>query len=202
MPIRGKHIGIVLSGGASTRMGQPKALLKAPENKLLADAQCDLLKNAGCSSVFIVAGAHFDEIRKQSTYEVVFNSDWKKGRFTSVQVGLNTCNTCKGILILPVDTAGINKSTIRQILQETNDIDPEALRPIHNGKKGHLVWISRKLAEHLLSISSAEELRLDKLLAKFEAKLEVNDPAILNNFNTPEEWSHFLEGDAPTEPKD
>jgi hypothetical protein len=50
-----------------------------------------------------------------------------------------------------------------------------------------VLWIHRLTAEELLRLPPSD-LRINEHLADKTVTLEVDDPAILNNVNTPEEW--------------
>jgi molybdenum cofactor cytidylyltransferase len=185
------HAGIVLAAGASERMGQPKALLPMPGGILLAHHQADLLAHAGCARVVIVLGSDYDFIGRQlSGCQTVRNANWKCGRFSSVQAGLRVLKDFDGCFILPVDTVGVAPATLEAIRKFAEENAPSAVRPTFGGKDGKIMWISNKLADELLR-RAPDDRRLDHFFETRAGKLAVNDPAILNNVNTPEEWERL-----------
>lgn len=187
--VSSRPVGIVLAAGASSRMGYPKALLPTPANTPLAVHQMRLLRAAGCARVAVVLGSHADAIATKITDgEVVKNPDWQQGRLTSIQAGLRALTDATGYLILPVDTVGVLPQTVAQILKASAARNFEALRPFYRDQPGRVLWINAALAQHLLA-QPAEETRVDELLAGRITALPVDDPAILNNVNTPDEWA-------------
>jgi CTP:molybdopterin cytidylyltransferase MocA len=180
--------GLVLAAGASSRMGYPKALLPTPANVPLAVHQMRLLRAAGCPRVAVVLGAHAESIAKKITDgEVIQHAGWAAGRLTSLQAGLRALPGYDGYLILPVDTVGLQVETLARLLTAATH-DTFALRPHVQGKPGRVLWISARVAHEILSLP-ASDTRLDEWLAPRITALECDDPAILNNVNTPDEWA-------------
>ena len=82
--------GIVLAGGASTRMGQPKALLPLG-GITLAERAFNLL-SPHCSATVIITGAHDVEIRQALPHlasHMLCNTLHALGMFSSLSLGLD-----------------------------------------------------------------------------------------------------------------
>ena len=81
--------GIVLAGGASVRMGEPKQLLRLRGEPLVRRAAAAALEH--CARVFVVTGAIrrpiVDALAGLSV-EVVVNDDWREGMASSIRAGV------------------------------------------------------------------------------------------------------------------
>jgi CTP:molybdopterin cytidylyltransferase MocA len=170
-------------------MGRAKALLATPDGRPLAQYQADLLRAAGCASAVVVLGSNRDAIAKALPQgSTVTNPNWRKGRFSSVQAGLQHATDADGCFILPVDTVGIRLETLCRMRDAAERDRPKALRATHESRPGHVAWLSADIMRLVLDTEPSPGTRLDILLRPHETRCEVADPAVLNNINTPEEW--------------
>lgn len=172
-------------------MGEPKALLQTPGGQPLSVHQAALLKAVGCRKPLVVLGSEAERIAPAllgAGVDFAVNANWTQGRFGSFQVGLHARPGFEGYLILPVDTVGIQRETLAALLLEAYGQEKPAFRPRFEGKPGRVLWLRADLAGKLLAMERSD-MPLDQYLAPFSGYLDVSDPAILNNTNTPEEWA-------------
>ncbi len=184
-----KHAGLITAAGASSRMGFPKALLLLPDNTPLAQYQAELLKRGGCKDVVVVLGSEADRIAKElPDCRTVTNERWEEGRLTSIQTGLRALENYDGCFVMPVDAYGIQPATLRAMREAAETGNHQVVRPTHDGKPGHLVWISRVVAEQVVALDADGDTPMNEILAPHTHPIAVDDPAILRNINTPAEW--------------
>jgi molybdenum cofactor cytidylyltransferase len=81
---------IILAAGASRRLGRPKQLVQIGDETLLART-IRVVREAGIEAVFIVLGAHREEILARcdlSLVNVIVNPDWAEGIASSIRMGV------------------------------------------------------------------------------------------------------------------
>lgn len=84
---------ILLAAGASTRLGQPKQLLRPAiaAGRTMLEHAVQLAQHSGFSPVLVVLGADADTIRNATDLSlciVVENPDWKEGMASSIRAGV------------------------------------------------------------------------------------------------------------------
>lgn len=189
--------GVLLAAGASERMGGPKALLRLPQSgALLLLDQIDRLQRAGCARVAVVLGADAVRIapvlpRGDPRSIACLNEGWQRGSFSSLQVGLTALEECpRGALVLPVDVPGVPPELMADLVPRGADV-PDAVVPVYEGRGGHPVWLAPTLITRVLR--EPPTARLDHQLAGYDVRrVEVADPRVRGNVNTPEDWARYL----------
>jgi CTP:molybdopterin cytidylyltransferase MocA len=189
-------------------MGVPKALLRLPPRGTpLAADQIARLREAGCRRIAWVVGADAERIEAElgaalpadpAALVGCRNQDWRRGPFSSLQTGLAALGLCPGgVLVLPVDVAGVEPRTMACLAAEGWD----AAVPTYEDRAGHPVWLSAETAD--LVRREPSEARLDHLLSRLRVRrVPVADPRVRSNLNGPEDWERFLReaGARPTAP--
>jgi molybdenum cofactor cytidylyltransferase len=165
---------IVLAGGASRRMGQPKVLLDFFGRRWI-DAQLEAIGG----DTIVVSSIPIDGVR------VILQPRPDDPPWSSLKLGLDAASGA--VLVLPIDVPvapGIALALERTIGAH------DAAVPVHRGRRGHPVLLSAAFAERLRAI---EDSRLDHELARARcAELEVGDPVVRMNLNTEDEWRAWL----------
>ncbi len=110
--------GIILSAGASRRMGTPKALLLI-ENETFLDRMIRLFSEV-CNPVIVVLGSHAEQIRsgvqRGSQVTFIVNPDPERGMLSSLQCGLEALpEDVDAVMFTPVDHPGIQASTLEKL---------------------------------------------------------------------------------------
>ncbi len=132
--------------------------------------------------------------------QFVVNRAWRKGMLSSVQFGLKHALKLKpeGIVVLPVDHPSIKPRTVNDLanvmrlaLKACRDADERtrfsyALVPRYRGMRGHPIVLSPALARSVGADDSAESLsEAVRRNARLVGYLDVSDPGVVRNRNTP-----------------
>lgn len=83
---------VILAAGASTRLGQPKQLLRY-KGKTLIQHAVDTALATGFHPIVVVTGAQSDLLHKELDGKNVFlpeNKDWQEGMASSIRCGIET----------------------------------------------------------------------------------------------------------------
>jgi len=118
--------GLILAAGNSSRLGQPKQLLKYQGRTLLADIEAKLL--ACCDQVYVVLGYQPELFRAQiNTAQVINNPNWRLGMGSSLACGAQVAGQqVDGLLIAlsdqPLITAQHYQSLVKQFNQTPDEI--------------------------------------------------------------------------------
>lgn len=186
---------ILLAAGRGQRMGMNKALMIF-NGEPWVQYQVRQIVEAGFEDILIVtnpeSAAPLEEITFQkSKVQIYVNSHPEKGPFSSLQIAINE-NNGKSAFVSPMD-APLKASTLIQIKDAWHKMEGiEALIPSYKGQKGHPVVLSTELLQRLQKLPLEDAgSRLDLILRNLpEHKkkiLEVEDPFIPLNLNTPED---------------
>ena len=143
---------VILSGGASQRMGSPKALLPYQGRPFL-EHLLDVTHHPKISARRVVLGVHAEPIAKAihlAADEVVINGDWEKGQISSIQAGLKSLpDGLDGILLCLVDHPLISANLVADLVAAFYASQAPIVLPLFEGRRGHPVIFSAKLFSEL-----------------------------------------------------
>jgi molybdenum cofactor cytidylyltransferase len=184
--------GLILAAGESSRIGRPKALLKIGK-ETFAERITNVLHSAGIENITLVAGPHYEEIRKNlEEVTVVFNAQYTFGQFSSLQAGLRQISAKpEFVIVWPVDLPLVRSDTVAALIKAVQK-NPITV-PVYHGKKGHPVVYS---AETIKKILSMEPTHTGKdLFEYFKDRItliDVEDAAVLIDIDTPEDYERYI----------
>jgi molybdenum cofactor cytidylyltransferase len=122
---QGTHYNIIiLAAGASTRMGQPKQLLKYNDANLIQHAIDEALA-AGSQKVLIVLGSGAEKISEQINKKqanILYNKNWEEGMASSIKEGLQQSLLLSAnvdvIILMVCDQPYVNAALLRNLLNQ------------------------------------------------------------------------------------
>jgi len=188
---------VILAAGRSSRMGTHKALLSLGRQTVL-ERVVQVFISAGISDIRIVTGhdriSLEPVISRLPVYEVI-NPRYQDGMYSSVRCGVISLDPeVAGFFIHPVDIPLISSRTIR-ILMNTPGFDRDHIvSPEFEGRHGHPPLIGASFRDTLLTAPPPSGLagflqeQKDAIIT-----VQVQDPGIRMNMNTPEDYKHILD---------
>ena len=190
---------ILLAAGESSRMGRLKALLPW-RNTTLLEHQIHSLLDAGVRQVVVVLGHDADRLKAiieaMDGASWALNPDYLQGKTTSLKTGVAALagQQVSDVLLLNVDQPR-KSDMVRTLLERHLGSSYRITIPTHGGKGGHPVLISAELLPELAEIE--EESQGLKAVVRRHAdtteRFELDDPTVLWDLNTPEEYQKALE---------
>jgi len=144
---------VILSGGASRRMGSPKALL-AYQGRPFLEHLLDVTALPEIGVRRVVLGADAEPIAKAVPLEldeIVINADWEHGQLSSIQAGLRSLPTgTDGMLLCLIDHPLISKELVQELIEQFYKTKRLVVLPVYEGRRGHPVIFSAALYDELL----------------------------------------------------
>ncbi len=180
--------GLLISAGLSGRMGQFKPLMFYEDKPFVVTIVEKLL--TVCEKVVVVTGFKSDEVRSVCSLqfadrvECVFNPNYEKGMFTSLQAGLKKLKDSEWILYHFVDQPFHEEKFYKELVSHIDD-NYDWLQPCYNTKEGHPVLFKKNIFEKILAADPSSSLRMirDDGNTKIK-KWECGYSQILNDFDT------------------
>jgi molybdenum cofactor cytidylyltransferase len=201
---RKKVAGIILAAGCGSRMGNAKQLLPFGRTTLLGRV-LDTVRGGGLDCVVLVLGFEAGRIRRalglacphRSGVQVIDTPDWHKGQSFSVAAGLKALPPdMDGALFLLGDQPLVTAQTLHHLVSAFQTSDHWILAPCFNGQRGNPVLVASPLFDRLIHPAGDAGARV--LFREFSHRmhcLEVDDPGVLRDVDTPEDYAALVRDD-------
>ena len=209
---------VVLAAGGSRRAGAPpKALWEVSPGQSVLAHILDGARACELDPLLVVLGAHADALEGEASsvreVRVVRHAGWARGRTGSVKAGLRASDPpIGGTLLWPVDHPFVLEASVRALLRRARDVAPEgplavAVRraaggrrapqwivPCRGGERGHPIVLLEEAREEVLTYADEEPLfRYPRSHPEAVAEVPVDDPGVLENTDTPEDFARALD---------
>jgi molybdenum cofactor cytidylyltransferase len=181
---------VILSGGASERMGSPKALLPFQGRPFL-EHLLEVTKHPSVGVRRVVLGAHAEAIAKEvalAADEIVINREWAKGQLSSIQAALRSVPAeTEGMLLCLVDHPLITAALVSELIERFEATHAPVVVPVFQGRRGHPVIFSAAVYDELLKAPDDKGARA-VVWKHAEAVVEVltEEEGCVLNLNDPE----------------
>ena len=186
---------LITAAGLSSRMGDFKPLIPIGD-KSMVQTVIQALRDGGVAQIAVVTGHRDEDIRahlKDSGVKFIFNENYASSQmFDSIRLGVShIADECDRLIFSPVDTPFFTAGTVRALLKSPNS----AAFPVYEGSPGHPVMLSSTVFSGLAGYSGEGGLRgfLENSVRDL-AYIEVDDPGVLPDVDTPEQYKRLLTG--------
>jgi molybdenum cofactor cytidylyltransferase len=189
---------VILSGGASSRMGSPKALL-AYQGRPFLEHLLEATAHRQIGLRRVVLGAHAEPIAKAINLkpdEIVINEDWEKGQLTSIQAALRSLPPgTDGILLCLIDHPLISADLVHELIEHFYKSKKLIVLPIYEERRGHPLIFSSALYEELLHAPLETGARAVVWAHPADIhEVRTNEEGCVLNLNDPETMNKALGG--------
>ncbi|PYT66177.1 MAG: hypothetical protein DMG41_28895 [Acidobacteria bacterium] len=144
---------VILSGGASSRMGSPKALLPYQGRPFL-EHLLEIISRPEIGVRRVVLGADAESIAKAvplKANEMIINAQWEKGQLSSIQAAVRKLPAgTDGVLVFLIDHPLISSALVGELIAQFYKSKKPIVLPVYEGRRGHPVIFSASLYPELL----------------------------------------------------
>jgi len=143
---------VILSGGSSSRMGSPKALLPY-QGRAFLEHLLEVTVHPKIGWRRVVLGTHAEQIAKAVALhpdEIVINEDWEKGQLSSIQAALRSLPAgTDGMLLCLIDHPLISARLVNELIDKFYSSRAPVVLPVFEGRRGHPVLFSEQVYREL-----------------------------------------------------
>ena len=200
-----KTIGaVIVAAGGSSRLGQPKQLLRF-RGKSLVYHIVVAARQAGCSPVIVVIGSDSEKVTgelRSASAVIVENENWQRGIGSSIRAGIqgliDYAPEIDAVVLLVCDQPGVNADTIRNLVTRREETNKSIVASAYANTLGVPALFHRSFFQELLSLANEAGAK-SIILRSRERVAEVKFPEGEIDIDTREDWEELNGGSASSE---
>jgi len=178
-------------------MGRPKALLPFQRSCFLTHILTEAT-HSELSGVKVVLGHQSDAILKalpEIEPNTLFNRDYEFGQLSSLQCGLKHLSSAQpdGVMVFLIDHPIINRSLVNQLIDTFSRNTSPIVLPSFEHRRGHPMIFGAELFNEVLGAPLNQgAIAVVRKHAHEILHLEVDEPGVLVDIDTPEAYEEFV----------
>jgi len=188
---------VILAAGASSRMGQPKALLTLDDRSFIRRILDTLAQSKVREAVVVVrpeSDAVVREIAASGFGRAVVNPDPARGQLSSLVIGLDAVDGPRvaAALVTLVDVPLVTTETVEALIARAAVSRAPIVRATYRNVHGHPVIFKRELFD---ALRRADPAAGAKAVVRAHAvdDVEVDDPGVAQDVDTPDDYRRVLD---------
>lgn len=182
--------GIVLAAGASRRAGGCKALARLGEQTFVGRA-VRTLREGGCDDVLVVVGPpHGDAIAAAvPATSIVRNGAPERGMLSSLRLAVESARAAgwDAAVVSLVDHPRVRADTVARLVDAWRSSGADLVAPRFDGRGGHPYVLARSAFDAVLTAPDTATARTVHDGLRNVIGLDVDDPAILEDLDLPDD---------------
>jgi molybdenum cofactor cytidylyltransferase len=188
---------IILAAGNSSRLGEPKQLLKYNDTTLIAHIAESATETVG-ENVIVVTGSNASLIKNELHFlscQCTYNADWQSGMASSIVSGIAYLQTLnpqiKGTIIAVSDQPFVTAGLFQSLITKHQQTGSAIVASEYDQTLGTPVFFASSFFPQLLQLTGAEGAK--KLVKKFEKDVStIPFPLGSMDIDTREDYQRLL----------
>jgi xanthine dehydrogenase accessory factor len=182
---------LVLAAGTSSRMGEPKPLVRLEGTPMLGRVLRSLA-DSHVEETVVVLGSESDRIRSEVSLDgtrVVENLSYRDGMSSSLRAGVAALSPdAQAFFVVLGDAPFVRPSTYDALIAARERTGAKIVLPTFDGIRGNPVLIDRALSAEVDALTGDRGCRALRLQHPEEtAEVPVDDPGVVIDLDTPED---------------
>lgn len=183
---------ILLAAGQSRRMGSCKQLLTLGGTTVLGRCIATL-QEGGVTDILVVVSTDGEAVAAEARHfpvRVVVNGERDGDMASSIRAGREALAPGSGsVMVALCDYPLVQPTTVRMLAAAAADCPDRIVIPVHSGRRGHPLLFPRSVLDELTPDRTLRDVvRRDPSRL---VELPVDDPGILMDMDTPEEYGRM-----------
>jgi molybdenum cofactor cytidylyltransferase len=180
-------VAILLAAGSSRRFGGRKLLAPWRGRPLFEHALEALTSSPAIAETIVVVQPGFPVPPERPRCRFIVNPDHEEGMGSSLRAGVRVApEDADAYLVALADMPGITPGLIAALTTHYRAAGKQIVVPVHRGRRGHPVMMSRELREPLLAIAGDVGAReIIRAHPEWVGEFETGDEAVLFDVDLP-----------------